>query len=171
MDEKSLRHGLFYPLTYDYKIAQTANQTKFVMDICLCLFIIRSGRTHLQRAQLVVQNKAKIFQSINRNHRPYIAIISDMGVGQKTEIGDKNTPICKFYLLEHFFKAENILMCEFQRECYSIKQIFIYGIYPVMEPLPTQISDDLCMYKCFEFNFNHYLHSLKSDIALSTCLQ
>jgi len=77
--KKSSEMG-YYPLTYDYQIAQSVNQTKFVMDMCLCLFIIRSGRTHLHRAQLVAQNKAKILRFINRNCHPYIAIITDTGV-------------------------------------------------------------------------------------------
>ncbi len=37
--KKSSEMG-YYPLTYDYKIAQSENQTKFVMDMCLGLFII-----------------------------------------------------------------------------------------------------------------------------------
>ncbi len=77
--KKSSEMG-YYPLTYDYKIAQSENQTKFVMDMCLGLFIIRSGRTHLQRAQLVAQNNAQILRFIKKNYRPYIAIITDTGV-------------------------------------------------------------------------------------------
>ncbi len=69
---------------------RNAYQSNLIMDSRLGLFIVRcKGCKHLEKGELVVQNKVVLLRFIKSNYRPFIATITRSGVNGRRP-GDRN---------------------------------------------------------------------------------
>lgn len=87
---RAVSEAEFFAVTEDHKILRNAYQSDLIMNSRLGLFIVRcKGCKHLEKGELVVQNKVVLLRFIKNNYRPFIATITRSGVNGRRP-GDRN---------------------------------------------------------------------------------